>query len=76
MKALLLVLALAGCVEPRYIRVPVAYHVPPRPEVPTVKAEEMECLPDDVVDRIEARDDIRRESQDELEAIIRSTQTQ
>lgn len=76
MKAALLALALMGCAQPKYIFVPVALPLPQRPQVPTVTAKELECLADDVVDRIEARDDIRRESQDELEAIIRSTQTQ
>lgn len=73
MRAALLALLLAGCAQPKYIFVPVELPLPQRAVVPTVTAEELECLSDDVVDRIEARDDIRRQSQDELEAVIRST---
>lgn len=70
---LLLVLALAGCTPERIVYVPIELPLPAKPVLPTVKAAELECLPDDVVDRIEARDDLRRDDQDELRAIIRST---
>lgn len=64
---------MVGCAVPKYIFVPVALPLPAKPTLPTVTAAELQCLPDDVVDRIEARDDLRRQDQDELRAIIEST---
>lgn len=66
-------LIVSGCTQPRYVLVPVELPLPQRPLLPTVTAGELDCLSDDVVDRIEARDDLRRQSQEELEAIIKAT---
>lgn len=73
MRALWMALALTACAETRYIYVPIEIPLSPEPTLPTVQAEELECLSDDVVRRIEERDDIRRKDQRELRAAIKGT---
>lgn len=74
MRALILAAAviLAGC-QPRTVFVPVALYAHPAPVLPTVRKAELECLDDDVAQRIEDRDDLRRVDQAKLRAIIDST---
>lgn len=71
--SLLLAALLAGCAGPeaRYVSVPL--DCPARPELPTVSAEELDCLPDDAHARLVWRETLRRQYAEELEALCWST---
>lgn len=65
--------ALAGCAAPevRYQTVPLP--LPPRPELPRIYGEELQCLSEDAYRRIVERDRMRRAYAEQLEAVILST---
>lgn len=65
---------LVGCTsapEVRYIQEPLA--LPPRPVLPRLSADDVQCLTDDAYRRLVARDIGRRQYAEQLEAIIQST---
>ena len=55
---------------------PVPLDRPPRPELPTVSAHELECLSDAAFSALLDRERMRREYTEELEVIIDSTREQ
>ena len=66
---------LAGCTsapEVRYIQEPLT--LPPRPVLPRLSADDVQCLTADAYRRLVTRDMGRRQYAEELEAVIRSTQ--
>ncbi len=66
--------SLVGCSvapEIRYIQEPLT--LPPRPVLPRLSADDVQCLTDDAYRRLVERDMYRRQYAEELEAIIRST---
>lgn len=70
MKYLLIALLLTGCASK-----PSTFYLtkPPRPILPTITAEELACLPDEVYRRVVTRDAMRRWYAESLEAVIDST---
>jgi hypothetical protein len=82
LRILLISLLLSGCslikeqppVE-KLIYVTNPLTLPARPILPTWKGYEMECLTEDVKQKIRNRDLMRRQYAEELETIIKSTQT-
>lgn len=70
MRVLLICMLLAGCASK-----PTTFSLakPPRPILPTIPAEQLECLPDDTYRAIVMRDSLRRWYAEELEAVIEST---
>jgi hypothetical protein len=70
---LLLAALLAGCAAPemRYVSVPL--DCPERPELPTVSAEELDCLTPEAHARLVWRETLRRQYAEELEALCWST---
>ena len=66
----LLALTLSAC-QTVYTTQPLP--MPPRPELPTVQASEVECLSDDAWKKIVLRDQALRSYTKELEAVIQST---
>lgn len=71
--ALAMTLALGGCSTPqvRYVTAPLP--LPPRPELPTLTGNQLQCLSDEAYKAIVRRDRLRREYAEQLEAVIRST---
>lgn len=64
-----------GCTttEVRYVPVQQPLPLPPRPILPAVTAQEMECINKDAIARLIERQRLRRQYAEELELIIRST---
>jgi len=71
---LFLALILSGCstTQPvEYVTTPLP--LPPRPELPAISGEQLQCLSDETYSAIVKRDRGRREYAETLEAIIQST---
>lgn len=64
---------LAGCAGTRTEYVTTRLPLPPRPELPSIPGEQLQCLPASTYDAIATKDRLRREYAEQLEAIIRST---
>lgn len=78
---LFLTTIIAGCsliskqddkVRAVYITTPL--YLPDRPELPTWSGEDMECLSEEMKDKIRERDLSRKHYAEQLETIIKSTQ--
>lgn len=66
-----IVALLTGCTTHSYIYRPIpAEMIPPAPEVPKIKAEELQCLSDDAYERLAARDRALRQYSAELRALL------
>lgn len=64
----------SGCTPAPEIReVPVRLPLPPRPQLPRIAPQELECLSPDVYQRLEERQRKRRQYCETLEEIIKST---
>ena len=71
MAAVLLLIAIGGCVIPPVEYRPVPLHlIPDRPRPPTVRADELRCLSDDAYLRLVERDRMLRQNNDELRALL------
>lgn len=69
--AVLLLIAIGGCARPPVEYRPVPFHlIPVRPELPTVRADELRCLPDDAYLRLVERDRMLRQNNEELRALL------
>ena len=70
---LFLALILSGCgtAPVEYVTTPLP--LPPRPELPAINGEQLQCLSDEAYSAIVTRDRGRREYSETLEAIIQST---
>lgn len=66
---------LAGCGTTRteYVYVTEKIEVPPRPAVPTIQPQALECIPDDAYKALVTRDTLWMEHIKRLEALIRTT---
>lgn len=72
--ALVVAMLLGGCVtrvEPHYLTTPLP--LPPRPTLPAIPAQAMECLSDEAYRAIVERDQQRRDYAEQLEAVIKTT---
>jgi hypothetical protein len=68
---LFVVWLLVGCSTHSYLYRPVpAALVPKNPDLPTVKADELQCLADDVYVRLATRDRMQRQYAAELRALL------
>jgi hypothetical protein len=56
-----------------YVTTPL--YAPARPTLPTWKGDDMECLSDEMKDKIRDRDLLRKQYAEQLETIINSTHT-
>lgn len=66
-----IVALLTGCATHSYIYRPIpAEMIPPAPEVPKIKAEELQCLSDDAYERLANRDRLRKQYAEELRALL------
>lgn len=66
-----IVALLTGCATHGYIYRPIpADMIPPAPEVPKIKAEELQCLSDDAYERLANRDRLRKQYAEELRALL------
>lgn len=70
-----LCLLAAGCTNPRVEYVTAPLPLPPRPELPVVPGEALQCLAPDTYRALVERDRARRDYAEQLEAIIESTHT-
>ena len=71
MAAVLLLIALGGCAKPPVEYRPVPLHlIPIRPQLPTVRADELRCLSDDAYLRLVERDRMLRQNNEELRALL------
>ena len=69
--AVLLLIAIVGCAKPPVEYRPVPLHlIPDRPQLPTVRADELRCLSDDAYLRLVERDRMLRQNNDELRALL------
>ena len=69
--AVLLLIALGGCAKPPVEYRPVPLHlIPIRPQLPTVRADELRCLSDDAYSRLVERDRLLRQNNEELRALM------
>lgn len=69
--AVLLLIALGGCAKPPVEYRPVPLHlIPIRPQLPTVRADELRCLSDDAYSRLVERDRLLRQNNEELRALL------
>lgn len=69
--AVLLLIALGGCAKPPVEYRPVPLHlIPIRPQLPTVRADELRCLSDDAYLRLVERDRMLRQNNEELRALL------
>lgn len=70
---LFLALILSGCgtAPVEYVTTPLP--LPPRPELPAIGGEQLQCLSDETYSAIVTRDRGRREYAETLESIIQST---
>lgn len=67
----LLLIAIVGCAKPPVEYRPVPLHlIPERPQLPTIKADELRCLSDDAYLRLVERDRMLRQNNDELRALM------
>ena len=67
----IIVLAVSACAKPPVEYRPVPLHlIPIRPQLPTVRADELRCLSDDAYLRLVERDRILRQNNDELRALL------
>ncbi|WP_435100813.1 hypothetical protein [Arhodomonas sp. AD133] len=71
--AMAVCLLAAGCTTPRVEHVTTPLPLPPRPALPAVPNEGLECLAPDVYRALVERDRARRDYTEQLEAIIEST---
>ncbi len=70
--AIILTISGSGCsVRERLITVPLP--LPPRPVLPALSAEDLECISDDAFERLMTRDLGRKYYAEQLEEIIMST---
>lgn len=72
---LFLVMLMAGCTTPAIEYVTTPLPLPPRPELPSVSGEQLQCLSDEAYTALANRDRQRREYAELLESIIQSTHT-
>lgn len=71
MAAVLLLIAIGGCAKPPVEYRPVPLHlIPIRPQLPTVRADELRCLSDDAYLRLVERDRMLRQHNEELRALL------
>lgn len=70
--AIILTINGSGC-TPEIREVPVRLELPPRPALPRVRQEELECLSPDVYRRLEERQRLRRQYCEVLEETIKGT---
>ena len=69
--AVLLLIAIVGCAKPPVEYRPVPLHlIPIRPQLPTVRADELRCLSDDAYSRLVERDRLLRQNNEELRALM------
>lgn len=69
--AVAIVALLTGCTTHSYIYRPIpANLIPLEPEVPKIKAEELQCLSDSAYERLANRDRMRKQYADELRALL------
>jgi len=69
--AVLLLIAIGGCAKPPVEYRPVPLHlIPIRPQLPTVRADELRCLSDDAYLRLVERDRMLRQHNEELRALL------
>ena len=69
--SLIIFLSVAACANPPVEYRPVPFHlIPVRPVLPTVRADELRCLPDDAYLRLVERDRMLRQNNDELRALL------
>lgn len=71
--AIALMLSLAGCASQPVEYVTAPLPKPPRPELPTLSGEELECLSDEAYRKVVTRGQLRRDYAEQLEAVILST---
>jgi len=64
-------LAAAGCTHTEYVQTPLPR--PPRPNVPTLSGDQLQCLSDDAYKAIVNRDRAKTEHIERLESVIEST---
>lgn len=64
---------LAGCATPRVEYVTAPLPMPPRPELPAIPGEALQCLAEEDYRAVVQRDRLRREYAEQLEAVIEST---
>ena len=62
----------SGCATVRYVPAPL--ETPPRPILPRIEAERLQCIDDATYRALVERDRLRREYAERLEALIESTQ--
>jgi len=68
---LILLTAICGCAKPPVEYRPVPLHlIPIRPQLPTVRADELRCLSDDAYLRLVERDRMLRQNNEELRALL------
>lgn len=68
---LLLLLGVFGCSTHSYLYRPVpAALIPQKPDLPTVKSSELQCLADDVYVRLATRDRMQKQYSAELRALL------
>jgi len=65
------VILLAGCCDPQYIVRPL--NLPPRPNLPTIKESELQCLTSDTYKKLVERDRLRKNYAETCEAVVNST---
>lgn len=69
--AVLLLIVIVGCAKPPVEYRPVPLHlIPIRPQLPTVRADELRCLSDDAYLRLVERDRMLRQNNEELRALL------
>lgn len=69
--AVLLLIALGGCARPPVEYRPVPFHlIPIRPQLPTVRADELRCLKDETYLNLAERDLLLRKYSEELGALL------
>lgn len=69
--AVLLLIAIGGCAKPPVEYRPVPLHlIPDRPQLPTIKADELRCLSGDAYLRLVKRDRMLCKDSEELRALL------
>ena len=69
--ALMLIIAIGGCAKPPVEYRPVPLHlIPIRPQLPTVRADELRCLKDETYLNLAERDWLLRKYSEELGALL------
>lgn len=69
--AAILITTFSGCETVRYQSTPLP--LPPRPILPAIKAAELQCLSNQTYSDIAQRDLLRRQYEQQLELVIKST---